>query len=281
MSAYRLAMTLALVTALVAGSLAFGIALEHRQVTDRLASFEFAEARVSVTLRTWLRTATAGWLGGNGITRAEVEAMELVAARLERQLHQANLVLAAAVAVAVATPALLRRGTRATVQQLVLVSTGLLALGLFAPLLTLSVHATVPVLGRVSLERTTRGLFEAGWTVLVDERNLVGIIVLLFCMVVPLLKLGLLQALLLRARLTGRLASWLSDIGRFSMLDVLVAAVTVSIFAYGASPNTDARAGVGLYYFAGYCVTSLLASVLLERQQRYEARARRPGAAWP
>jgi hypothetical protein len=49
------------------------------------------------------------------------------------------------------------------------------------------------------------------------------------------------------------------------MLDVFVAAVTVFLFASGASGATNARPDVGLYYFAGYCVGSLAASVLMHR----------------
>jgi uncharacterized paraquat-inducible protein A len=80
------------------------------------------------------------------------------------------------------------------------------------------------------------------------------------------------QALVFSNRLAGSSAARLSLIGKWSMTDVFVASMTLVVFAFNTNAASDASAGVGLYYFAGYCLTSLLASVLLERQAKYEQR---------
>ena len=274
MRLYPWAVALLVVAMLAAGVQAFVLTRELRAHADRLALYETIDGRVTVTRDTWVKLLTGGLFAGDRVTLEDVAQLKAHAARLERRLLWANLGLLAASAAFVVLPWWWRPRSRAVVQHLVVVSWGTLALGLWAPMLTLSVHYTAPLVGRVMLESTTKGLLESVWLFLTQAQWPVGVIILVFSVIVPAAKLGLLQWLLVRARLDGSLASWLSNVGKFSMLDVLVAALTVSLFAYGSSGSTDARAGVGLFYFAGYCLASLLASVMLERQQRLEASAR-------
>lgn len=262
------------VTMLATSVQAFLLTRELRAHADRLALYETINGRITVTRDTWVKQLTGGLFAKDRVTQEDVAELKAHGARLERRLLWTNLGLLAASTAFVVLPWWWRPGSRSVVQHLVVVSWGALALGLWAPMLTLSVHYTVPLLGRVMLESTTKGLLESVWLFLTQAQWLVGVIILVFSVIVPAAKLGLLQWLLWREHLGGSLASWLSHVGKFSMLDVLVAALTVSLFAYGSSANTDARAGMGLFYFAVYCLASLLASVKLEQQQRLEAAAR-------
>jgi paraquat-inducible protein A len=248
-----------------------------REVADDLASFEALDRRAVVTLDTWLEQLTGDWFARGGVTRDDLEVLDTLAARWRRELVWIGLGSVAALAAFVALPAWWRRGRRDTVQHLVLASVALLGLGFWAPLLTLTVRYDAPVVGRVVLDTTTKGLLESVQLFLSGPDWLLGVVILLFSVLVPIVKLVWIQVLILGERLGASAVTWLSHVGKFSMLDVFVAALTVALFAFSGSGTTDARAGVGLYFFAGYCVTSLLASVVLERQHRFEAA--RVGAA--
>lgn len=257
------------VLALLANLWLCGVALvradELRTARERLASHETIDGQLEVTVGTWVQRLTGGLLGGERVTRERLEHMRLQADGIDRRLRRTNLGLLAAMTAFVAAPLLARSRRRRLLQHLVVASVLLLALGLWAPMLTLEVRYDVPVVGSVTIDSTTRGLLHTAAEFLTSEQWPVGAIVLVFSVVVPIVKLVLMQAALLRERWDGRIAEWLSGIGKFSMLDVFVAAVTVFLFASGTSGATNARADVGLYYFTAYCVASLAASVLMHR----------------
>jgi hypothetical protein len=155
-----------------------------RGVADELASYARLERRVVVDFDTWLRELTGGWLARGGVMRDDLAAMDALAARLRRELAWIGVGLAAALAAFVAVPAWWRRGRRDTVQHLVIVSTALLGLGLWAPLLTLTVRYDAPLVGPVVLETTTKGLLESVRLFLSGPDWLLGVVILAFSVLV-------------------------------------------------------------------------------------------------
>jgi paraquat-inducible protein A len=273
-NAYGLVVAVTVLMMVGFGSLALTSTQELRAYSDRLALHETVDGKITVTRDTWLKLLSGGLFAGNRVTQEDVAQLKAYASRLERRLVWVNVGLVSSSVLFVLLPMWWRPRSRLVVQHLVLVSWVSLALGLWAPMLTLSVHYTPPMMGRLMLESSTKGLLESIALFLSEAQWSVGVIILVFSVILPAAKLALMQWLLFRAHLGGALASWLSNVGKFSMIDVLVAALTVALFAYGSGANTDARAGSGLFYFAGYCLASLLASILLERRQKAEARER-------
>ena len=217
----------------------------------------------------WLVRDASGGLIDLEPNARELEHLQAQAARL----HHENLwhagVLLMAVGLFVAVPRIGRRHRRDAVQHLLLASTILLALGVWAPLLTITLHVDLPVVGRMMADSTTKGLWDTVALFLQGENPMLGVVILIFCIVVPLVKGVWLQKLILAPRLSGPSAAWLSKVGKFSMADVFVASTTVSVFAFNTTVASDAFAGVGFYFFTGYCLSSLLSSVMLERQAQY------------
>ena len=131
---------------------------------------------------------------------------------------------------------------------------------------------------QLSIMTTVRELFD-------DKRILVAFLIFLFSVIIPLLKTTLISIAYFKpgSRVEAKLVSFVSNIGKWSMADVFVVAVFLAIlstnhaetmeshqfkvFGFGMnldiSTQTLSNAGQGFYYFAAYCLISLLGSHLL------------------
>ncbi len=153
---------------------------------------------------------------------------------------------------------MLRRNQIALV--LTLISLACLAPGLTRPVLTIS--ASISVLGNTreifretqSIAESVRSLYESG-------NAFVASLILLFSIAVPLLKAVLLAVVLWRRNASSNqpVYRFVRAISKWSMADVFVVGVFMAFLAANALDNLDAVAGVGLYYFAAYCLLSNLA----------------------
>lgn len=117
---------------------------------------------------------------------------------------------------------------------------------------------------------------------LFEQRNwIVGLSILLFSVLFPLAKIGATFWLVARRRsLHGTAMNttqanpskpWLTFFveksGKWSMADVFVVAVFLSFLAFSnmqVGINTDSHILVGLYFFLGYCLLSLISSTFLK-----------------
>ncbi len=108
---------------------------------------------------------------------------------------------------------------------------------------------------------------------LFDSGNyLVGFLVMLFSVIVPVCKGGLLLFSLLTPRAMHKHRSVMvaNLISKWSMADVFVVAVVVAFLAANATHNMgeiftlSARFGPGFYFFLGYCLLSLVSAQLMK-----------------
>jgi len=195
----------------------------------------------------------------------------------------------------VGTPALSRAG----VLVLMLFCLSMLAGGVLSPMLEVEVRVTkldATVLG-TPIEFLDQSLYYRSKTVLEvcqtlihmgrPEMTLVAVLVILFSVVFPVLKMLALGACLIRPALlhTNRLVKLLAfELSKWSMADVMALAIFMSFVAFngviGSSwdgvrnmPNVQAvmiptnasRMLPGFYLFVGFCVSSILLSKKLER----------------
>jgi paraquat-inducible protein A len=106
---------------------------------------------------------------------------------------------------------------------------------------------------------------------LAHDQVFVGLVILVFSLVLPPLKL--LALLLVSTRLLhpagrARLHAWVELLGRWGMLDVLVVAVLVAFVKLGETVHI--RPGPGLFLFSACVLVSLLASVCLHPPSLWE-----------
>ena len=144
---------------------------------------------------------------------------------------------------------------------LLLSALGLLAVGVTQPIVT--IERLLLISTPYSILDVTLALFESGeWPVAV----IVGTFSLLFPAAKLLLMLGVWHRMRRGRTAPGRLLQALDLVGRWSMLDVLAAAVIV--FAIKTNALADARFEPGVYFFLASIVATALCSMLLKRQAR-------------
>ncbi len=103
-------------------------------------------------------------------------------------------------------------------------------------------------------------------TILFEDKNfLVGVSILLFSIILPLIKLVLTLFVTLNKKDNNTLSKVLSYIGKWSMADVFVASCFLAFLSFSnmnVGIDTESKTLVGLYFFFCYVILSLLMGML-------------------
>jgi len=147
---------------------------------------------------------------------------------------------------------------------LTLISLILLAPGLTRPVLTIT--ASITAMGTTrEIFRQTQSIVEAVRRLHNSGNNFVAGLILLFSIMIPIIKAGLLGLIVAHPRLEvrSRVYRFVRSISKWSMADVFAVGIFIAYLAAKGTDNLDAVAGPGFYCFAGYCLVSNLAFQLL------------------
>lgn len=242
----------------------------------RAAAATTAEAKSSYARQWVLEKVTFGYFEGASLAEADYEQAVTIAAEAHHRTVQFGWVLAGLTVafMVVASLATRRKNCRENrwryvVRHATAASLILFVVGVTATAVSLVAYSEVPVLGRVIFKYESKGIAEAIGRLFNSGNVVLGGLIMLFSVVIPLVK----AALLLAASTTSR--SWhdvairgIHTFGKWSMADVFVVAVLLAIFAVGSDATTDAHAGPGLYFFAGYCLLSIAAATALAKSRQ-------------
>lgn len=141
-----------------------------------------------------------------------------------------------------------------------------LPLVLFAATLSLGLGLVLPLIriDRLLLFTDEPSLLAIVSGLWVEGEALLSLVVALFSIVFPCLKLGLLHVAAYGGRdAHSRLPSWLRALSNWSMLDVVLVALV--IFAAKTSGLATAISQSGLWFFAASAVLTVTASALMKR----------------
>jgi paraquat-inducible protein A len=147
---------------------------------------------------------------------------------------------------------------------LTIVSLALLWPGLTKPVLTIT--ASITAMGKErEIFRQTQSIVEAVRRLHNSGNNFVAGLILLFSIMVPVIKAGLLSVIVAHPRLEvrARVFRLVRSISKWSMADVFAVGIFIAYLAAKGTDNLDAVAGPGFYCFAAYCLVSNLAFQLL------------------
>ncbi len=142
-----------------------------------------------------------------------------------------------------------------------------LVFGLITPILMVTIHKEVEYLGDIVLSFESKGvigsiekLFEGGDVV-------VAIVILLFSVVIPALKvLSLLfVSLFIESDFAHGIVKFFKMIGKWSMVDVFVVAVLLVYLTSNKGDVSRAEVEVGLYFFLAYVIVSMLVSLSADK----------------
>ncbi len=143
-----------------------------------------------------------------------------------------------------------------------------LVIGLTTPILSVSAQQDLPVLGETVLQFQSKGIVSTIIGLKDTGSFWLALLLAFFSVVIPVAKTSL-AAVTIFARshkLTLKGLSWSKSIGKWSMADVFVVAVLVAFFSNGQDGLTQAEVQVGLCFFAGYVVLSLISTSIINHQ---------------
>jgi paraquat-inducible protein A len=163
---------------------------------------------------------------------------------------------------------------------LVAVSLACFVVGVLAPAMIVWTGPSVPTdAGKVGfiLQHQVRGIATIIHRLFTSGHWVVGGFIFLFSIVTPLAKalLGFFVSLSRSKALNQRIGQLLHAISKWSMADVFVAGLLLSLYAVKAQQATKSMACIGLYYFLGYCILSLVAGELLVHSGATDPRERK------
>lgn len=224
-----------------------------------------AEEKTAYAGKWLLENATFGWYDGASLVDADYAAAVSLAAD-----HGARAITASVALALLTIPFLvwarLSLPRRSAIRHMCLASAVLFGTGICATALSLVSFKDVPVLGTVIFKYDARGILSAILRLFSTGHRVLGAVICLFSIVIPIVKLGLVLAATSSRRIVHeRAVRAIHMIGKWSMADVFVMSVLIAMFAIGSDDTTDARPGPGLWFFAGYCLASIWAAGLLER----------------
>ena len=144
---------------------------------------------------------------------------------------------------------------------------------LFSPLLMVSVYNSFPFIGEVTLSYESKSIYSTIIKLYTQSNYLVGTLVLLFSVMIPFLKslLIITYGFLKETGIAKQLITVIEKIGKWSMADVFIVAVFVVFFSTQQDIHTSLKIEVGLYFFTGYVLLSMLGSALLGKVTKDEA----------
>ena len=235
-------------------------------------AYQSPEERADTLVKSWLGKLSLGWYEGGALKDRTVAELTREAAEAEARASGAAVALLALAVAFLTWTARARRGPgppTALIAHLLGVAGLFLLVGLVAPILTVSARSELAVIGEVVLQHDTKGVLSTIAS-LAESGNLpVAILLGIFSVVVPVLKL--LMSLVVLAAPRGRLRRYtlrtIDVVGKWSMTDVFVVAILLAFLAAETEQLTDAAVGPGLYFFTGYGILSLLAGHLMVRHE--------------
>jgi paraquat-inducible protein A len=146
------------------------------------------------------------------------------------------------------------------------VSTIFFVVGIAAPAMVIFTIPNVPSISlSFVLQHEVRSIFSAIVGLFSSGHWIIGGLITLFSIITPFTKtfLTIIAITTKSPSVSSRIARFLHTIGKWSMADVFVAAVFLACFALTTLEATKAIPCRGLYYFAGYCLLSMVTTLLL------------------
>jgi len=135
--------------------------------------------------------------------------------------------------------------------------------GLITPVLMLTIHKEVEYLGDIVFSFESKGVLGSVMKLFEGDNLVIGLVILLFSILIPLLKtLSLLYiSLFIKNSFTQKIVTFFKVIGKWSMVDVFVVATFLVFMSTNNSEMSRAEVEVGLYFFLAYVILSILLSI--------------------
>lgn len=135
-----------------------------------------------------------------------------------------------------------------------------LIVGLIAPMMQMTAYKDLPVLGDVIFKYEAKSIYSTVQSLLSHGSFIIAALIGVFSILTPLSKMTVVGMSLFNVApsLHKRAHHIIHLLGKWSMADVFVVAILISIFALDTQDFTKAETDLGVYFFTAYCLLSLL-----------------------
>jgi len=142
-----------------------------------------------------------------------------------------------------------------------------LILGLFTPVLMVTIHKEVEYIGDIVLSFESKGVVGSILKLFDSGDVVVALVILLFSVIVPVLKVFslLFISLFMESDFAHKIVKFFKMIGKWSMVDVFVVAVFLVYLTANKGDVSRAQVEVGLYFFLAYVIVSMLVSISADK----------------
>ncbi len=246
---------------------AFSDAVGYRQSTLELIEATNVESRWSRNVADWL---SLGLSDRKARELARIEQLQLSAEAQKGRAQAHFLAFLGISLVGIGLVFLLQRRRSVLALAMLVVSFVALVVGLLAPAMAVKAVKELPVLGQVVLYFQSKGVWSTIMELFKPGGSLfIGIPILLFSVVIPVLKTAVLIAAVAFSRNRRiRGLSLAHRIGKWSMADVCVISWLLAFMATERQEFMKAELQVGILFFATYAMLSIAAGLLVEQEYR-------------
>lgn len=242
---------------------------ERSHALKHAAEMDSVGGNTSYAVKSFFETVTFGWYDGASSDLADYHAAVAYGDECGRIVTVAAWALALITAGFVAYVWTAGKQGTAVAKQLVVryfcyASLILFFVGVASTALSVIAFNDNSVTGQVIFKFDSKGIGTTILKLFSSGNFVLGFLILLFSIVLPLVKVGLmLFASYTSGPVHERAVKVIKAVGKWSMADVFVIAVLLALFAIDGDKMTDAKAGPGLFFFTAYCLLSMWASLWL------------------
>ncbi len=140
-----------------------------------------------------------------------------------------------------------------------------LIFALISPLLSMIIYKSFPLLGEVTLSFESKSIITTIKKMYDDSNYLLALLVLSFSILLPFIKsiTILLYGISKELNRRSKIVKVVEKIGKWSMADVFIVAILVVFFSTKGDINTALSLQVGLYFFVGYVLLSMISTMTI------------------
>ncbi|MBF0255387.1 MAG: paraquat-inducible protein A [Gammaproteobacteria bacterium] len=237
----------------------------YERVTQQLIEQLGAEDRLHSSSKQWLETLTGGLYSGYSEQLEQWHSLKTAQEQHRQGADQRLWGFLLLSFLLILTQWWLRRSWAEMAYVLLLISALALAVGLSAPILSISLRADLPVLGETVLQFESKGVLSTLLALQASGNAWLALLLGLFSLVLPACK-----TLITGLTLFASTHAWslkglklVQHLGKWSMADVFVVAILVAFFAHHEGKLTHTEVQIGLYFFALYVLLSLIATQII------------------
>lgn len=258
-------------TLLIIAFTSFHIGAEFQKTTEQVVEKYRLLDKLSVATKCGLDAIIPDILGYEGCKEEKASLEELINKQAELKFYQSSLYIAFLIIMVILFlySFFSYEKRKIIVLHLLLVSMICLFIGIFSPFMQIIVYKEIDLLnkivGNVVVEYFVKSIFTTIQSLFQSGNTLIALVTILFSIVMPVMK-SLLMGVLAFAdvgKANDAVVKFIKFIGPWSMAEVFVAAILISLFAIEKDELTNSSIHVGFLFFFAYVILSIMASHLL------------------